>query len=64
MSNGTGKFKTRKFMLTAATLFLTYVALFAGKLTGDQVVSLVPWLIGIFAGANVAAKHKDFGEGK
>ena len=54
------KFKTRKFLLTAVTLLLTYVALFAGKLTGDQVVSLVPWLIGIFAGANVAAKHKNF----
>ena len=51
-------------MLTAATLLLTYAALFAGKLTGDQVVTLVPWLIGIFAGANVVAKHKQFVEGK
>lgn len=64
MNNGNGKFKTRKFLLTAATLLLTYVALFAGKLTGDQVVTLVPWLIGIFAGANVVAKHKQFVEGK
>ena len=59
-----GKFKTRKFVLTAVTLLLTYVALFAGKLTGDQVVTLVPWLIGIFAGANVAAKHNKFTENK
>ena len=58
------KFKTRKFTLTAATLLLTYVALFAGKLTGDQVVTLVPWLIGIFAGANVVAKHNNFTESK
>jgi hypothetical protein len=59
-----GKFKTRKFMLTASTLLLTYAALFAGKLTGDQVVTLVPWLIGIFAGANVVAKHNQFTESK
>ena len=59
-----GKFKTRKFVLTAVTLLLTYVALFAGKLTGDQAVTLVPWLIGIFAGANVAAKHNQFTENK
>lgn len=59
-----GKFKTRKFVLTAVTLLLTYVALFAGKLTGDQVVTLVPWLIGIFAGANVVAKHNQFTENK
>ncbi len=64
MSNENGKFKTRKFLLTAVTLLLTYIALFADKLTGDQVVTLVPWLIGIFAGANVWAKHKDFIEGK
>ena len=64
MDNVNGKFKTRKFMLTAATLLLTYGALFFGKLTGDQVVSLGPWLIGIFAGANVAAKHNNFTEGK
>lgn len=63
-ANGNGKFRTRKFVLTAVTLLLTYVALFAGKLTGDQVVTLVPWLIGIFAGANVVAKHKQFVEGK
>lgn len=57
-----GKFKTRKFVLTVATLVLTYIALFAGKLTGEQVVTLVPWLIGIFAAGNVAAKHKNFKE--
>jgi len=51
-------------MLKAATLLLTYVALFFGKLTGDQVVSLVPWLIGIFAGANVADKHNNMTEDK
>jgi hypothetical protein len=59
--NGT-KFKTRKFMLTAVALLLTYAALFMGKLDGEQVVTLVPWIIGIFAGANVAAKHKQFNE--
>lgn len=58
------KFKTRKFLVTALALLLTYIALFVGKLTGDHVVSLVPWLVGIFAGANVAAKHKNFVEGK
>jgi hypothetical protein len=59
-----GKFKTRKFVIISATLLLTYIALFAGKLTGDQVVTLVPWLIGIFAGANVVAKHNQFTENK
>ncbi len=57
------KLTTRKFLLTAACLFMTYVALFTGKLTGAETVSLVSMLLGIFAAGNVAAKHKSFNEG-
>ena len=57
------KLTTRKFLLTATCLLLSYVGLFAGKLTGDQLVLLVPALLTIFVGGNVAAKHKSFVEG-
>lgn len=57
------KLTTRKFLLTAACLLLTYSALFAGKLSGGETVSLVSMLVGIFAAGNVAAKHKSFNEG-
>lgn len=63
MSNGeNGKFKTRKFLLTVGTVLLAFVALSIGKLSGDQFVSLIIWLVGIFSGANVVAKHKQFVE--
>ena len=54
--------KTRKFLLTAVCLLLTYAGLFAGKLTGAEVTLLVPALLTIFVGGNVAAKHKSFTE--
>lgn len=56
------KLTTRKFLLAAACLLLTYVALFAGKLSGAEVTLLVPALLTIFVGGNVAAKHKSFTE--
>lgn len=59
----TTKLTTRKFILTAGCLLLTYIALFVGKLTGAETVSLVTLLVGIFAAGNVAAKHKAFNEG-
>jgi len=65
MSNGeNGKFKTRKFLLTGVVVLLAFVALYMDKLTGAQFSSLVIWLVGIFSGANVVAKHKQFTEGK
>ena len=57
------KLQSRKFLLTAACLLMTYAALFFGKLTGSEVVALVPLIIGIFTGGNVVAKHKAFNEG-
>lgn len=54
---------TRKFLLTAVSLALTFLALFVGKLTGGEAVILIPAILTIFAGANVTAKHKAFTEG-
>jgi len=55
--------KTRKFVLTATALILSYAALFADKLSGAEMVALVPMILGIFTGGNVVAKHKAFVEG-
>ncbi len=53
---------SRKFLLTAGVLVLSFTALFAGKLQGQEVVTLVSLVLGIFTGGNVAAKHKAFVE--
>ena len=57
-----GKLSSRKFLLTAVTLILSFAALFAGKLQGSEVVTLVSMVLGIFTGGNVAAKHRAFVE--
>jgi len=63
MSNGGDKlYRGRKFLLTAASLLGVFGALFAGKLSGGEVVALVPLILGIFTGGNVAAKYA--GNGK
>jgi len=49
--------KTRKFILTLLSLGATFGALFAGKLSGSEVVALVPLLMGIFTGGNVWSKY-------
>lgn len=54
---------TRKFIVVSASILLTFLALFVGKLTGDQTVTLVTLELGIFVGGNVVAKHKAFNEG-
>ena len=57
MSNGNDSmYRGRKFALTAASLFLTFAALFAGKISGGETVALVPLILGIFTGGNVATK--------
>ena len=57
MSNGNDStFRSRKFILTGASLLLTFVALFAGKISGGEIVALVPLILGIFTGGNIAAK--------
>jgi len=64
MNNGNGaKLTTRKFLMTSAAMAVTFLALFVGKLTGDQTVTLVTLELGIFVGGNVVAKHKAFVEG-
>jgi len=52
----------RKFYLTAGTLLLSFAALFAGKLAGPEVVTLVSMVMGIFTSGNVASKHNAFTE--
>ena len=54
---------TRKFLMTSLVILLTFGALFAGKFSGDQAVTLLTIALGIFVGGNVAAKHKAFTEG-
>jgi len=54
---------TRKFIMVSVALLLTFAALFAGKLIGSEVVTLVTLELGIFVGGNVVAKHKAFVEG-
>ena len=63
MNNTNGTFRTRKFVITVIIIALAFFALIISKLDGDQFVSLVIWVVGIFSGANVAAKHKQFNEG-
>ena len=58
------KLTTRKFLMTSVAMAMTFVALFAGKFTGDQAVTLLTLELGIFVGGNVVAKHKAFVEGK
>ncbi len=54
---------TRKFIMVSAAIALTFLALFVGKFTGDQAVTLITLELGIFVGGNVVAKHKAFNEG-
>jgi len=54
---------TRKFLMVSVSILLTFLALFVGKLTGDQAVTLITLELGIFVGGNVVAKHKAFVEG-
>ena len=57
-----GKLQSRKFILTAGSLTLTFVALFASKITGGEAVILIPAILTVFTGGNVVAKHKAFNE--
>lgn len=58
MSNGNDKvYSGRKFALTSVALLLTFGALFAGKISGGETVALVPLILGIFTGGNVASKY-------
>lgn len=59
----TGPLTTRKFLATCGVILLSYAALWGDKLSGDQFVTLALFALGIFAGANVVAKHKSFNEG-
>lgn len=62
MSNGKDKvYRGRKFMLTGASLALTFGALFAGKISGGEAVALIPLTLGIFTGGNVASKYASNG---
>lgn len=54
---------TRKFIMVSVAILLTFLALFVGKLTGDQTVTLVTLELGIFVGGNVWSKHNSFNEG-
>lgn len=58
MSNGNDStYRGRKFALTGVALILTFAALFTGKISGGETVALVPLILGIFTGGNVAAKY-------
>ncbi len=58
MSNGKDStYRGRKFVLTGGSLLLTFIALFVGKISGGEAVALIPLILGIFTGGNVAAKY-------
>lgn len=62
MSNGNDKvYRGRKFALAGGSLLLTFAALFLGKISGGEAVALVPLILGIFTGGNVAAKYASNG---
>lgn len=56
-----GKIGGRKFVLTATTLALLFVALFVGKMEGESFVAALAMVIGIYTGGNVGSKfaYKD-----
>ncbi len=63
MSNGQDSmYRGRKFALTVAALLLSFAALFAGKISGGEIVALVPLILGIFTGGNVATKFAGGGK--
>ena len=62
MSNGNDSiYRGRKFALTGASLLLTFAALFVGKISGGEAVALIPLILGIFTGGNVASKYASNG---
>lgn len=56
-SKGDTVYRGRKFVLTGGSLLLTFIALFVGKISGGEAVALIPLILGIFTGGNVAAKY-------
>jgi hypothetical protein len=63
MSNGNNKvYSGRKFVLTMVALVFTFAGLFLDKISGGEAVALVPLILGIFTGGNVASKY--VGNGK
>ena len=49
-------FRLRKFTLTLLVLVGSFIALFLDKLTGPEMVTLIPLILGIFVGGNVTEK--------
>jgi len=55
---------SRKFILTSFSLVTTFVALFLDKISGGELVALVPLILGVYTGGNVIARNIDSGAGK
>ena len=50
------KYASRKFGLTLLCLVMSYSALFLDRMDGSQFITVVTLVLGIYSGANVAAK--------
>lgn len=46
---------SRKFILTAISLFVSAASLFTGFINGDQFVDIVPMILAIYGAGNVAS---------
>lgn len=48
--------KNRKLLVTLIITLATILALFFDKLSGDQFMELMKWVLGLYGAANVAVK--------
>jgi len=48
------RYSSRKFILTASSLFMANVALFAGNVSGEEFVDIISAILTIYGVSNVA----------
>jgi len=51
------RFSSRKFVLSASSLLMTWLALFLDKLEGGEVVALVTLVITAYGAGNLVQRH-------
>ena len=56
------KYSSRKFILTAASLFVSMAALFTGFLSGEEFVDIIPMILLFYVGGNVASQYANKGK--
>ncbi len=48
------RYRSRKFMLSAISVFLSAAALFSGFIEGSQFIDIIPMILAIYGAGNVA----------